>query len=141
MLDALSRLMNDPAVERCLVTTDEGTPDDVFAFNGFFVEMSPSFRDRVIAGYSVSKEWADIRNALKEGGPASAGVQFQVQFGCECPRFQRSSTGDGEFGSIPDRRTGSRQVPREWFATTLNRVEFDKDKSEGELQKQIEDSH
>lgn len=48
MPDALSMLMNDPAIKRGLPTTEEGKINKVFAFTGFLAEMSPSFKDRVI---------------------------------------------------------------------------------------------
>ena len=78
--DALSRLMNLSAKEKGATTSDEGTLDEVSAFNEFLVEMSSEFKESIQAAYLKDKHWSKIRNSLKSDVHLP-GIQFHLHDG------------------------------------------------------------
>ncbi|SLM33512.1 reverse partial [Lasallia pustulata] len=64
--DALSRLMNKAAEERVGTSSDEGTLDEVFAFYVSLVELTESYRAKLVKAYNEDKQWSKIIGALRK---------------------------------------------------------------------------
>ncbi|SLM34971.1 transposon tf2-1 polyprotein [Lasallia pustulata] len=64
--DALSRLMNKAAEEQVGTSSDEGTLDEVFAFHVSLVELTESYRAKLVKAYNEDKQWSKIIGALRK---------------------------------------------------------------------------
>ena len=64
--DALSRPISDLAIEKGMPTFEEGTLDEVFAFNDFLIEMSDDSKTRLRDSYSADKNWLNILDLLRK---------------------------------------------------------------------------
>ncbi|SLM36754.1 reverse partial [Lasallia pustulata] len=64
--DALSRLMNKAAEEQVGTFSDKGTLDEVFAFHVSLVELTESYRAKLVKAYNEDKQWSKIIDALRK---------------------------------------------------------------------------
>ncbi|MCJ1255595.1 hypothetical protein MMC24_003412 [Lignoscripta atroalba] len=77
--DALSRLLNESAINRGDADSEEGTLNEVFAPTVSLIELSDEFREGIQEAYQKDKQWMKVYKMLEKAEEVPKGTRFLLK--------------------------------------------------------------